>query len=105
MVHSASSRRQKIPYHIIYLVAAGCRVLLPPPYPLPPSAREGGELKLPSTMKLIDETNRSLILYPLSLIPIAADAESSSRPLTPSPLCEGGGGAEITFDYETHRRN
>ncbi len=28
------------------------------------------------------------------------EAESSSRPLTPSPLYEGGGGVETTFDSE-----
>ena len=27
-------------------------------------------------------------------------AESSSRPRTPSPLLEGGGGVEATFVYE-----
>ena len=29
------------------------------------------------------------------------NAESSSRPRTPSPLLEGGGGAKITFVSET----
>ena len=35
----------------IFSFAAGCRVLLPPPYPLPPSKREAGELKLVSSLR------------------------------------------------------
>ena len=37
----------------------------PAPIPPPPSMREAGELKLPSTLKRIDETNKSFILHPL----------------------------------------
>ena len=33
-------------------------------------------------------------------LPLAANAERSSRPLTPSPLYEGGGGVGATFDFE-----
>ena len=36
----------------------------------------------------------------IPFIPLRLSAESSSRPLTPSPLYEGGGGAEVTFDSE-----
>ena len=32
---------------------------------------------------------------------VRLNAESSSRPRTPSPLFEGGGEAKITFDSET----
>ena len=48
------------------------------------------------TLKLTDETNKSFILN----LHCGYNAEHSSRPLTPSPLYEGGGGAKITFDSE-----
>ena len=33
----------------------------------------------------------------IPFIPLRLSAESSSRPLTPSPLYEGGGGVKVSF--------
>ena len=59
----------------VVCILSGSRVIFPlrhevksssrPRTPSPPSMREVGELKLPSTLKRIDETNKSFILYPL----------------------------------------
>ena len=59
----------------IVCILSGSRVIFPlrhevesssrPRTPSPPSMKEAGELKLPSTLKRIDETNKSFILHPL----------------------------------------
>ena len=41
------------------------------------------------------------LLSRLMQVILRLNAESSSRPRTPSPLLEGGGGAKITFVSET----
>ena len=65
---------------------------------------EEGEMKLPSSLKLIDETNKSFILCPLSFIlhPPHSGLMPSvpSRPRTPSPPFRRGGGVEATFVSE-----
>ena len=65
------------------IVAAGCRVLLPTPYPLPLYEGGGGAA----------EHTKTVCYFRLMRVIVRPDAVSSSRPLTPSPLYEGGGGA------------
>ena len=58
---------------VYFSVAAGCRVHHLTPYPTSLKAGEAGEFATHT-----------------SFTPLRLSAESSSRPLTPSPLCEGG---------------
>ena len=50
---------------VIFPLRLDAECTIPSPYPLPSLQERRGELKLPSTLKRIDKTNKSFILHPL----------------------------------------
>lgn len=68
-VRSALSRKGGMDDWLVTFGVCGLKPSPPPtPCPPPPSKREAGELKLVSSLSIIDEGNKSFILCPLSFI-------------------------------------